>query len=436
VKNGYTALVLSLTLSIGTGSAFAKAGSLDPTFGSDGIVETNFGANTNNFQFVDAVLAPNGDIVVAGYVFNLTEEEGETPVLLRYLPSGAVDPSFGTDGVVTLPATTGFADSNVSSSGVLAVQANGDVLVLTIPEVNGAFVLAMQRFTVSGQPDTTFGSDGLVVTNFPAPSGFSADPSMLLAQPDGKILLAGTAFPPFKSKLPQHTVLGRYLASGALDTSFGSAGFTSVVSIGTPTPLGLISGDGILTVNDEGQLAQFSSSGALLSTPVGGTVVAITQSQQTNPSTFQTNGKYLVESGTQGPFGRRNVLAAVSRFLVSGAVDTTFVAAPISFGPDTTVVSSGVGNIVVDASGRILVGGTFSTLSPASSEFGLARLQSNGSLDTTFGTGGTVTTTVGTLSGIGKLLLQSNGSIVAVGVTHVTTGSTTEDLAIARYLAQ
>jgi hypothetical protein len=40
------------------------------------------------------------------------------------------------------------------------------------------------------------------------------------------------------------------------------------------------------------------------------------------------------------------------------------------------------------------------------------------------------------LSGIGKLLLQSNGSIVAVGVTHVTTGSTTEDLAIARYLAQ
>ena len=51
MKTRITTVVLSLFLTFGAQSAFAQAGSLDPTFGNGGIVETNFGVNTNNFSF-------------------------------------------------------------------------------------------------------------------------------------------------------------------------------------------------------------------------------------------------------------------------------------------------------------------------------------------------------------------------------------------------
>jgi hypothetical protein len=73
VKARIAVAILSLLMAVANNSAFGQAGSLDPTFGSGGIVITNFGVNENNFQFVDAALAPNGDIVVAGTVSNLGE---------------------------------------------------------------------------------------------------------------------------------------------------------------------------------------------------------------------------------------------------------------------------------------------------------------------------------------------------------------------------
>ena len=420
-----TALALSFPLTFPTNSAFAAAGSLDPTFGTNGIVQASLGGN---FQYTDAVLAPNGDIVVAG--------TNPNAIITRFLPSGAPDTTFGAGGVVTLASSTAFADSNVSAGGILAVQSTGKILVLTIPEINGDFVLALQRFNANGTPDTTFGSGGVAVVNVPEVAPYDGAPSMLLAQPDGKILVAGTAFPPFKSKLPPLTVLGRYLSTGAVDTTFGAQGFTSVASIQTPTTLALVSGDGILALNDEGQLAQFTPTGALVSTPTGGTVVAITQSQQTIPATFQTNADYLLETGVQGPFGSRNDLATISRFLVSGLADPSFASPEITFGPDVPVITNGVSGMVVDSTGRVVIGGNYSTVSGrrlVTSEFALARVEANGTLDTTFGTGGTVVTTeLGNQSSIGKLLLQPNGEIVAVGIADADSGS--QQLAIARYL--
>ena len=431
MKTSVTAATLSLCLLLATSTAFAAAGSLDTTFGSDGIVETNFGSNTNNFQFTDAALAPNGDIVVAGTVSNIVNDTGDNCVIVRYLPNGTLDSSFGTDGVVILSSTQ-FA----SLSGIIAVQSNGQILVLTVPEINGTFVEAMQRFNINGTPDATFGTGGVVPINVPVPPPYGGDISLILAQPDGKILLSGAAFPPFKSTLPQLTLLARYLSNGSLDTTFGTGGIVSKVAIGEPTTLAVLSGDGIMALNEVGQFAQFTSAGVLLSTPTGGTVTTVTESSQTQTSTFQPNGEYLVQNSVDGPFGRRNILATLTRFKVNGTVDSTFASPEISYGPNVPVVASGVSGIAVDSTGRVIIGGSFSSLSPATSEFGLARVEANGILDPTFGCGGTVTTQVGLLSGIGKVLLQSNGEIVAVGITHVTTGSTTEDLALARYLAQ
>ncbi len=421
------ALFVFFCLVLSTTSAFAAAGGLDSTYGTNGIVETHFGGF---FEFTDAVLCPNGDLVVAGTI--------PGPILTRYLSTGAVDTTFGTNGVVTLPTSTFFADSSVSSGGILAVLSNEKILVLTIPEINGNYVLALQRFNSNGTVDSSFGSGGLVVVNVPVVSPYVGNPTLMLAQPDGKMLLGGSSFPSHHSTLPVLTVLGRYLSNGALDTTFGSGGFTSSVSIGTPTTLGLLSGDGILALNDVGQPAQFTPAGALLSTPTSGTVVAITRSLQTHPATFESNGEFLVASQVQGPFGRRNHLETVGRFLASGAPDPSFTSPEISFGTNVPVVSSGVSSLVVDSMGRVVMGGSFATLSGltiVTSEFALARVEANGALDPTFGSAGTVVSTqLGQQSAIGKLLTQSNGKIIAVGTAN--TGGGSQDLAIARYLTQ
>jgi uncharacterized delta-60 repeat protein len=428
MKKFIVSVVFSLSLFGAFTSAFAAAGSLDPTFGNAGKVDTDFGPNGNNFSFADAVLAPNGDIVVAGTVANLDGQQS-TCVVVRYLPSGALDSSFGGDGMVTLPAQF-FA----SLFGGMAVQPDGKILVLTQPEINNTFVIALLRLNNNGDLDPTFGSAGQVIVKFPAPATFAASPNLVLAQPDGKILLAGSATPPFRSKLTPQTVLARYLSNGTLDTTFGSGGFSSAVAISTPSTLALLSGDGILALNSSEQLAQFTSAGALLKTPTGGTVIAVKRS--VTPQTFLSNAEDLEAGIVQGPFGRRNIDAVISKFQVSGVADPSFASPAITFLPNGGNVQSGVGSIALDSQGRIALGGAVATV--GTSTWALARLQPNGNLDTTFGSGGVVTTQVGLGGFIGIIFVQPDNKILAIGEVQVSkdTNNTLEDLAIVRYLAQ
>jgi len=340
-------------------SAFAAAGSLDPTFGNGGIVETNFGPNNNNFTFSDAALAPDGDIVVAGSVAGLAGQQS-TAVIVRYLPNGALDSSFGSDGIVTLPAPASFFLGN-SFILSIAVQPNGQILAIFGAANNSGTEseIALLRFIANGEPDSSFGSDGQVIVNFPAAPPLAASPNLVLAQPDGKILLAGSATPPFRSKVSPQTVLGRYLSNGALDTTFGNGGFASAVAISTPSTLALLSGDGILALNSTGQLAQFTSSGALVTTPTGGAVIAVKRS--VTPHTFLSNGEDLEAGGVRGPFGKTNTDATVEKFEVSGAADLSFSSPPISFLPNAVEIKSGVGSIATDSQGRIALGGAVET---------------------------------------------------------------------------
>jgi hypothetical protein len=96
---------------IGVGPA-AAAGSLDATFGAGGEVLTGLSGQALPS---DAVLQPNGDILVA------VEGSGSFGVL-RYLPNGSLDTGFGTDGVA--------ASGSLGDVRTLGVDASGDVFVL------------------------------------------------------------------------------------------------------------------------------------------------------------------------------------------------------------------------------------------------------------------------------------------------------------------
>jgi uncharacterized delta-60 repeat protein len=204
----------------GTGSDYAvarydPAGVLDPTFGDgDGLVTTNIEGEAD---FGHAVtLQSDGYILVAGRVSD-DGGSGEDFGVVRYDPSGVPDPSFGTSGV----AIADFGSESIANG--LVVQPDGKIVV------TGSAVgdVALARFRTDGTLDPTFGNLGLVRTDFgvlvgPFPaSEYGSDVAL---QPDGRIVVAGTS----EFDRGSDMAIVRYLANGALDTSFGTDGKLTV----------------------------------------------------------------------------------------------------------------------------------------------------------------------------------------------------------------
>jgi uncharacterized delta-60 repeat protein len=399
------------TLLMSIAPAFAEAGLLDPSFGSGGVVDNNAPFT----EFAGAAIAPNGDIVVAGAT-------GGVATILRFLPNGIPDPSFGTEGVVSLPAPSSFFLGE-SFPLAMAVQANGEIL-LTYYAFNNTSTESeslLLRLTTSGQPDTTFGSGGQVPLNFPVPASWGASATEVLAQPDGKILVTGNITPPFRNHSAPLTLLARYLSNGALDTTYGTNGIAEEVTpIDLPGSLALLSGDGLLALGSEGGVtaAQFTSTGTLASSLTGGTII---QLGNVGDLAFQTNGDILVGGAVAGTEGKTNTDGTVERFELNGTVDSTFQPPIIRFAPDAPSTRTELAAVATDSTGRIIAAGE---LAAANFGSGVARLNSNGTLDTTFGNDGIGTLVPGFV--VYAVLVQPNNQIVMVSGN----GS------LARYLAQ
>ena len=125
---------------------------------------------------------------------------------------------------------------------------------------------------------------------------------------------------------------------------------------------------------------------------------------------------------------------AVARYTSSGVLDTTFSSdgrTQIDFGS----CCQDAWQVLLQSDGKIVTIG-FPNSEGSDSDFLLARLNSTGSLDTTFGIGGKVRTSFGNLNGGAQGgLLQADGKIVAVGF-QATSSSGGVDFALARYLSQ
>jgi uncharacterized delta-60 repeat protein len=412
-------LVLGLCLC--ATAAYGAAGSLDATFGKGGKVMTNFAYSVVPSA---AALQPDGKIVVATG-FDNTPAATESFGVVRYLPSGALDTTFGSRGS-TMTSFTNF----LNSPNALALQPDGKIVVVgTAQSADGTLSeFAIARFNANGLLDTTFGSGGKVTTNFVGVmlGGVSNPATAVLIQPDGKILVGGSTSRCYRCGT--NTALARYNPNGSLDSTFGNNGMVSVQAIGQVRTLAEDAAGNIFALNGSA-IAEFSRTGVLQAQV---TPSAITVASQKGSEIFQADGRFLLAQGVRG-ITRHDTDVQVVRFNPAGSIDPLFNNPKFDFGGVDTVDSDFVQALALQTNSSVVAGGGHSTV--GSTVFGMARLNPDGSLDPSFGNQGVLTTSFTGADMVVAVLIQTDGKIVAVGQTY--NGSIQlESLVLARYLSK
>jgi uncharacterized delta-60 repeat protein len=364
----------------GSRTAFAADGDLDPDFAGTGKTLTDFQYGGSIGSSV--VVQPDGKAVVSGLVYN--ENFEQIWGIARYNVDGTLDQTFGTGGKTTVDFKAYYTwkiDIKLQSDGKIVL--GGSVLV------DPQYDFGIARLNSNGALDQTFGNGGKVTFDVSA-AGFGAgygDGIMGIAlQNDGKIVACGYA--PGQSGFFDFAVI-RVNPNGTIDNTFGTAGMT-IVDFQNTEDLG-------------------------------------------NDVAIQADGKIIVVGTASTPTYQRDFAAI--RLNTDGTLDATF-----GTGGKVTVNFNSLdeGNAVaIQSDGKIVMGGVVGADSIATSDFGLARLNLDGSLDQAFGTGGRTTTNF--LDGIDQifdLLIQPDGKMVAAGsvTSDISDVERYVDYGIARYL--
>ena len=196
-----------------------STGGTDPTFGLNGIAQFAIStAGTRKDRGTTLGIQPDGYIVIGGRSVN---GSGSFDFLLmRIDANGTLDPSFGTNGVVT----TRFAGTTGDNLGRKMILQPDGKIVMVGTVAGTAQQCGITRHDANGTPDSSFGSGGQVL--LPVSVGCF----VVSQQSDGKIVIAGNN----QVGGVSYGTLIRVLSSGALDSGFGANGYQDISSYGTP----------------------------------------------------------------------------------------------------------------------------------------------------------------------------------------------------------
>ncbi len=190
---------------------FNSDGLLDPTFGTGGTTWIDY--NDGSANWANALVEqPDGKLVAGGAVYGpgLRFDMG----IVRVSASGVPDASFDGDGLLFVDF-----DGLGEQARSIAIQPDGAIVAAgyTVPVSDGYFKLALLRVNGDGSLDGAFGTGGKSVIDL----GTQADLNSIVVQPDGKLAATGSLLTPH---FYPDTILARFEANGALDTSFGNDG--------------------------------------------------------------------------------------------------------------------------------------------------------------------------------------------------------------------
>jgi len=330
-------------------------------------------------------------------------------------------------------------------ANAVAIQADGKLIVVGQTYKNNDYSnedFVVTRYNTDGTLDNTFGSGGRVRTDFP---GLAAVPSSVIIQPDGKIVVAGGAFPTFTFRGNFEVV--RYNPNGSLDRSFGNGGIVTTTfpqgSYAFDVALqsdGKIIAAGTVFVdfipgepsNTDFALARYNPDGTPDATFGSGGQVStdfVGMEDDAFSVLIQPDGKIVAVGSANDPATYYNFAAV--RYLSNGVVDTTFGVA----GKVTT--DFGVGGFdraqsaALQPDGRIVAAGFAISQNGGVQNFAVARYTSSGVLDTTFSRDGITQIDFGSCcQSAYEVLLQSDGKIITVG--YANTESSDSDFLLAR----
>jgi uncharacterized delta-60 repeat protein len=197
------------------------AGALDPAFGTSGrvVFGTELGGPLYDLVF-DCAVDPMGRIVVAGLVILSTTNADF--LVARLLADGALDPTFDTDGVTTVPFDLG--GTGVDAARALAIQPDGRIILAGLAEdAVPDYEVALARLLVDGSLDPTFGAGGRVTVALDLGGNLWDEATDVGLAPDGRIVVAGKV----AGANGWDFLAARFLADGTLDPSFGGDGWAT-----------------------------------------------------------------------------------------------------------------------------------------------------------------------------------------------------------------
>ncbi len=355
------AALLSIAISISLSAQ--QAGDLDLTFGGDGKVEYY---TTNYNRGEGLAIQPDQKIVRAGTAPHATLTTCVT--LVRYMPDGSLDTSFGIDGVAQGNITLGA--STWSQNNTLVLQPDGKFLYTSSRVDNSSLGMFVSRFNSDGSVDTDFGDNGTAMVQI-FNSGDDYSHSMTL-QPDGKIIVVGQAQP--YSGIPYQMTAIRLMPNGDLDESFADEGiFTYDHAYGD---------DRIMDV------------------------------------ALQSTGKIVfAANATHQGYGTMIVM----RVTEAGILDDTFATNGIFEYSTTSNVGYEYANAVcIGANDEIHVACQTYETATGRSDLGVMKLTPDGAFDESFGEGGSLVIHLGDDWDFGEDILLDEQGRILVSCTHYT----------------
>jgi uncharacterized delta-60 repeat protein len=299
-------------------------GTSDTTFGTDGYIDTaNYGI------IFDFIIQPDGKLLGVGESFLSGSEKF---ALFRFNSNGALDTSFGANGIASPPFNYG---PRTAGWGV-ALQKDGKIVAKGTADTyqGGRFLIV--RYYSDGVLDTSFGTGGIVDE-----SAVGIAEEKILVQQDNKLIVSGWRF------------IARYNPNGSIDNSFGTNGHINV----DVDNIQLQEDGKIVVLTWADQLKRYNQDGTIDSSFGLNGVVSITSLSPGTP--YGASGAFAVhKNGKMSVAGSLNDAFAVSRYNADGGLDATFgtngvVTTPLGIGSSSGRISA----LVFQPDGKIVAAG-------------------------------------------------------------------------------